>query len=91
MFSIFREIESTPDTDVYWYFQVDRKKLMNTVAVVFFNQTVVTLAFTHTTYYMMVWRGCQTRTQDLPTFHRLVFDVSLSILVMEFFFYYTHR
>ncbi|ELT89490.1 hypothetical protein CAPTEDRAFT_172660 [Capitella teleta] len=69
---------------------VDGQKMMKAVLWVMFNQTVIGIPFIYISYLMMLWRGCDFGPV-LPSFHCLLFHISLCILVEEVFFYYGHR
>ena len=60
------------------------------MAVVNFNQLVMGAFTTWFTYHMMVWRGYDS-SPTLPTFHWVLGEIALYVLLEEFGFYYGHR
>ena len=57
---------------------------------VLFNQIVVTIPFTYLSYQLMNWRGFPP-LRDLPTFHWVLAEMAVHILMEEIGFYYSHR
>lgn len=57
---------------------------------VLFNQIVVTIPFTYLSYQLMKWRGFPP-LRDLPTFHWVLVEMAVHILMEEIGFYYSHR
>jgi len=57
---------------------------------VLFNQIVVTIPFTYLSYELMKWRGFPP-LRDLPTFHWVLVEMAVHILMEEIGFYYSHR
>nr|UYO77164.1 fatty acid hydroxylase domain-containing protein 2 like A [Penaeus japonicus] len=55
-----------------------------------FNQLVAGTAFSGLSYYVMCFRGFD-QSPLLPTFHWVLFELMVCILVEEVGFYYTHR
>ncbi|XP_046394002.1 fatty acid hydroxylase domain-containing protein 2 isoform X2 [Ischnura elegans] len=69
---------------------VDNKRLMKVIANVLFNQIIVGLPFAYISLYLLKWRGLQP-IRELPTFHWVLFEMAILILVEEIGFYYSHR
>jgi sterol desaturase/sphingolipid hydroxylase (fatty acid hydroxylase superfamily) len=69
---------------------VDNKKLFNVLWCVFFNQIIVGLPSTFIMYWAMSWRGFPA-LRELPTFHWVLYELAVHILVEEAAFYYSHR
>jgi fatty acid hydroxylase domain-containing protein 2 len=69
---------------------VDKRKLSRVISQVLFNQTCVSIPFAIASYYAMKFRGF-TDIRELPTFHWVLFELGICILVEEFAFYYSHR
>ncbi|KAI8799114.1 fatty acid hydroxylase domain-containing protein 2-like isoform X1 [Biomphalaria glabrata] len=61
------------------------------IKVALFNQIVVGLPTSFLIYWVMKWRGCTCSPNDLPTFHWVVFELSVFSLAIEIGFYYSHR
>lgn len=69
---------------------VDSKKLMKVILCVLINQIVVGLPFAYLSFYLLKFRGLQP-IRELPTFHWVLFEMAILILVEEIGFYYSHR
>jgi methylsterol monooxygenase len=69
---------------------VDKKKLAKVISQVIFNQIFVGVPFAFVSYYAMKFRGFP-EIRELPTFHWVLFELGICILVEEFGFYYSHR
>ncbi|KRT83257.1 hypothetical protein AMK59_3538 [Oryctes borbonicus] len=69
---------------------VDTKKLLKVIWCVFFNQTVVAFPLAVMFYYTMQYRGV-TNVRELPTFHWVLLELAMDILLEEIGFYYSHR
>ncbi|XP_063914058.1 fatty acid hydroxylase domain-containing protein 2 isoform X2 [Zophobas morio] len=69
---------------------VDSKKLMNVIWCVFFNQVIVGFPAAFFLYWAMSWRGFPP-IRELPTFHWVLYELAVHILVEEAAFYYSHR
>ncbi|KAG8231541.1 hypothetical protein J437_LFUL008082 [Ladona fulva] len=69
---------------------VESKKLMKVILTVLFNQIVVGLPFAYVSLWLMTYRGLQP-IRELPTFHWVLFEMAILILVEEIGFYYSHR
>jgi fatty acid hydroxylase domain-containing protein 2 len=63
---------------------------MKVIGSVIFNQIVVGIPFAIFSYYAMKFRGMPP-VRELPTFHWVLFEIGICILVEEFGFYYSHR
>lgn len=70
---------------------VDRKKLSRVIAQVIFNQIFVGIPFACLSYYAMKRLRGFPEIRELPTFHWVLFELGICILVEEFGFYYSHR
>lgn len=55
-----------------------------------FNQTIVGLPFAYLSYRLMKLRGISD-IKELPTFHSVLFELAVFLLVEEIGFYYSHR
>ena len=55
-----------------------------------FNQIVVGIPFATVAYYILKVRGFD-NSRQLPTFHWVMFELIVCILLEEVGFYYTHR
>lgn len=55
-----------------------------------FNQTVVGFPFAYISYQLMKFRGIAD-IKELPTFHSVLFELAVFLLVEEIGFYYSHR
>ena len=71
-------------------FQIDRQKFIRCAKDVAFNQIVMNAPFSYGLTYVMMWRGCDFGP-ELPTFHWVVFELIVYIMMMEIGFYYSHR
>ncbi|XP_044748654.1 fatty acid hydroxylase domain-containing protein 2 isoform X2 [Coccinella septempunctata] len=69
---------------------VDRKKLLKVIWSVLLNQFAVGLPCSFFFYYMMWLRGLEP-VRELPTFHWVLYELAIHILVEEAGFYYSHR
>lgn len=69
---------------------VDTKKLIKVILSVIFNQIFVGIPFAILSFYAMKLRGMPD-VRELPTFHWVLFEIGICILVEEFGFYYSHR
>lgn len=69
---------------------VDTKKLIKVIMSVICNQIFVGIPFAIFSFYAMKLRGMQP-VHELPTFHYVLFEIGICILVEEFGFYYSHR
>jgi fatty acid hydroxylase domain-containing protein 2 len=69
---------------------VDRKRLWRVISQVVFNQIFVGIPFAILSFYAMKLRGFP-EIRELPTFHWVLFELGICILVEEFGFYYSHR
>lgn len=63
---------------------------MRAVKLVLFNQIVVGGAVTLVMHPVYVWRGCSFGP-ELPSFHWVLFEITIFTLVEEVGFYYSHR
>lgn len=69
---------------------VDVKRLWKVITQVVFNQIFIGIPFAILSYYAMKFRGFP-EIRELPTFHWVLFELGICILVEEFGFYYSHR
>ena len=69
---------------------VDTRKLIKVICSVLFNQIFVGIPFAIFSFYAMKLRGMPD-VRELPTFHWVLFEIGICILVEEFGFYYSHR
>lgn len=60
------------------------------IGQVLFNQTVVGFPFAYISYQLMKFRGIAD-IKELPTFHSVLFELAVFLLVEEIGFYYSHR
>jgi methylsterol monooxygenase len=65
-------------------------QLFKVILQVLFNQTFVGIPFTYISYKLMQIRGSP-RIQELPTFHWVLFELAIFLIVEEIGFYYSHR
>jgi sterol desaturase/sphingolipid hydroxylase (fatty acid hydroxylase superfamily) len=65
------------------------RKFMSAVPQILFNQFVVTFFVSLIFYYMYQWRVPV--PVEFPTFGKVIFDLTISIFINEFLFYYSHR
>lgn len=69
---------------------VDTKRLVQVIISVIVNQIFVGIPFAIFSFYAMKLRGMP-NVRELPTFHWVLFELGICILVEEFGFYYSHR
>ncbi|XP_031353393.1 fatty acid hydroxylase domain-containing protein 2-like isoform X1 [Photinus pyralis] len=69
---------------------VDTKRLMKVIWQVILNQTLVSLPVSYLSYWIMARRGYPS-FRDLPTFHWVLYELAMHILLEEVGFYYSHR
>lgn len=69
---------------------VDTWRLIRVIMAVVFNQIFVGIPFAIASFYAMKFRGMP-NVRELPTFHWVLFEIGICILVEEFGFYYSHR
>lgn len=69
---------------------IEKQKLFKVISHVIFNQLFVGIPFAIMGYYAMKMRGIAD-IRTLPTFHRVLFELAICILVEELGFYYSHR
>jgi len=83
---LLRKYKVQPNTNE----PLDKKKLYKVILQVLFNQIFVGIPFAILSYYAMKLRGFPD-IRELPTFHWVLFELGICILVEEFGFYYSHR
>ncbi|XP_055683030.1 fatty acid hydroxylase domain-containing protein 2 [Lutzomyia longipalpis] len=69
---------------------VDNKRLMQVISTVLFNQFIVGIPMNLLAYKVMTYRGI-VPNRELPTFHWVLLELAVCILVEEIGFYYSHR
>nr|CAD7453578.1 unnamed protein product [Timema tahoe] len=69
---------------------VDTARLLKVIGWVLFNQVVVGLPVSFLSYRLMEWRGFPP-IRELPTFHWVLAEMAVHILMEEIGFYYSHR
>ncbi|XP_067012741.1 fatty acid hydroxylase domain-containing protein 2 isoform X2 [Anabrus simplex] len=69
---------------------VDTKRLMKVIGWVLFNQIVVGFPSAYFSFMVMEWRGFPP-LRELPTFHWVLAEMAIHILMEEIGFYYSHR
>jgi fatty acid hydroxylase domain-containing protein 2 len=84
--SFLRRYKIQPNTNE----PVNTKKLTNVVLSVLFNQIFVGIPFAIFSYYLLKFRGIP-NVRELPTFHWVLIELGICIIVEEFGFYYSHR
>uniref|UniRef100_A0A336LPF1 CSON010392 protein n=1 Tax=Culicoides sonorensis TaxID=179676 RepID=A0A336LPF1_CULSO len=85
--AFLRKYKTQPGTNE----PVDKKKLFQVIRQVLFNQFFVSIPLLMISYPIAEWCGCLNEVRTLPTFHKIVFDLILFILIEEVGFYYSHR
>lgn len=85
--AFLRKYKTQPGTNE----PVDKKRLFQVIRQVLINQFVIQIPLLMIAYPLLEWRGCFNDIKTLPTFHKMVFDLILFILVEEVGFYYSHR
>ena len=60
------------------------------LVLVFFNTTVTTFFFVKSIFPMMQWRGLSD-LRTLPSIEKVFIDLVISVIAVEFGFYYSHR
>lgn len=63
---------------------------MKVIWQVIFNQVVVGIPSAIVMFYAMKWRGFPP-LRELPTFHYVLYELAMHILLEEIGFYYSHR
>ncbi|XP_064481397.1 fatty acid hydroxylase domain-containing protein 2-like [Ornithodoros turicata] len=71
-------------------YPVEYSKVLHVVGQVLFNQIVVGLPFGILAHSLLCWRGYDSG-RELPTFHWVIFELTVHILIEEVGFYYSHR
>lgn len=69
---------------------VDTSRLLKVIWQVLFNQLVVGVPSSLFMYILIKWRGFPP-IRELPTFHWVLYELAVHILVEEAGFYYSHR
>ena len=70
--------------------KVDKKRLWSCIRTAAFNLCVVSPVFTLILYQASQWNGSYHKG-DLPTFNRFLLEFLVFNIVLEIFFYYSHR
>ena len=84
--SFFRKYKTQPEAHV----PLDIKKFLTASLRVFFNQTVVGIPFTLTTFYLGKFVSLHP-LRTTTSFPKLMFDLFVMGIVYEFGFFYSHR
>uniref|UniRef100_A0A1B0DB15 Uncharacterized protein n=1 Tax=Phlebotomus papatasi TaxID=29031 RepID=A0A1B0DB15_PHLPP len=84
--AVLRKYKIQPGTNE----PVDNKRLMEVIVTVLFNQFVVGIPMSLLAYKIMTFRGI-VPNRELPTFHWVLLELAVCILVEEVGFYYSHR
>ncbi|XP_025835022.1 fatty acid hydroxylase domain-containing protein 2 [Agrilus planipennis] len=69
---------------------VDTKKLLKVIGSVIVNQVIVGFPISVLSFWLMEWRGYPS-LRELPTFHWVLYELAMHILMEEVGFYYSHR
>ncbi|XP_019869099.1 fatty acid hydroxylase domain-containing protein 2 isoform X1 [Aethina tumida] len=69
---------------------VDNRKLLKVIWQVLVNQIVVGIPCALLMFWLTQWRGFPP-VRELPTFHWVLYELAVHILVEEAAFYYSHR
>lgn len=69
---------------------VDSNRLVQVILLVLFNQFVVGIPVAMLMHKAMLWRGF-TDLRTLPTFHWVLFELGVFLIIEEICFYYSHR
>lgn len=64
--------------------------LLKVIWSVVLNQIAIGIPSSYVMYYLMRWRGFP-GIRELPTFHWVLYELAIHILVEEAAFYYSHR
>jgi hypothetical protein len=64
--------------------------MFQVIGWVLFNQIVIGFPIAYLSYLMMKWRGSPP-LRELPTFHWVLAEMAIHILMEEIGFYYSHR
>ncbi|KAB7499172.1 Fatty acid hydroxylase domain-containing protein 2 [Armadillidium nasatum] len=68
---------------------VERNQLIKLIAIAHFNQ-ILSIPVAAVCYYIFKYRGFN-NSYKLPTFHWVIFELAIFIIVEEICFYYSHR
>lgn len=85
--AFLRKYKTQPGTNE----PVDKKRLFQVIRQVLINQFLIGIPLLMISYPIAEWRGCLNDVRTLPSFHRIVFDLILFVLIEEVGFYYSHR
>lgn len=69
---------------------VDKDRLIKVICYVLFNQVIIHFPFATFCYTIMKWRG-PPPLRTLPTFHWVLVEMAIFLIVEEIAFYYSHR
>lgn len=83
--SFIRKYKVQPGTNE----PVDKKKLIDAIGLVLFNQLMAFLA-AYAAFPLLKWRGIPD-VHVLPSFHLVLMQLAVHIVVEEICFYYSHR
>lgn len=84
--AILRRYKIQPGTNE----PVDNTRLLKVIGWVLFNQLAVGLPMAYLSYQIISYRGMPD-IRELPTFHWVLFEMAVHILMEEIGFYYSHR
>ncbi|XP_030066990.1 fatty acid hydroxylase domain-containing protein 2 isoform X1 [Microcaecilia unicolor] len=69
---------------------VDSVKLLQATQTVLLNQLFISFPMIIVMHYIMLWRG-NPCSPELPTFHWVLLELFIFVLIEEILFYYSHR
>lgn len=84
--AIIRKYKIQPGTNE----PVDTQRLLKVIGLVLFNQIVVSFPVAALSFSLVRYRGFPA-VRELPTFHWVLFEMAVLILLEEIGFYYSHR
>ncbi|XP_077984868.1 fatty acid hydroxylase domain-containing protein 2-like [Glandiceps talaboti] len=93
---LFVDVTGRPEFIVRYKVQPDKNapvdpvKLRKAILTVLFNQIVVNFCLIPVVYPLYVWRGVHL-SSELPSFHWVLIELTVFLLVEEVGFYYSHR
>lgn len=70
---------------------VDTTRLFKALKQVLFNQLFVTLPMSIVSFYLMKWGDLLRPVHVLPSFHEVLIELAILIVIEEIGFYYAHR
>jgi len=84
--AVIRKYKVQPGTNE----PVDSKRLLKVIWSVILNQFLVGIPVSSFLYYIMLYRGFPP-IRELPTFHWVLLELAIHIIMEEIGFYYSHR